>query len=159
MPTPSPYRTLPLEKRLALVTHRIRSGKEARALYVQRLIARKAGGFRAVTLMAWPVEQLAREVVRTRAETPEDELDLLHLLYVQLEPAIQVTFLDAAGVAHENGNIPDELELPYADAARVERAVAAVRAAHGDDGEHYLRTLARYSRAAWPGIEGLVGEG
>ncbi len=159
MATPSPYRALSPEKRLALVTHRIKSSRESRTLFVQRLIARKAGGFRAVTLMAWPVDQLAREVVRSRAESPEDELDLLHLLYVQLEPAIQITFLDAAGVAHDNGNIADDLEVPYADAARVERAVAAVRATHGEDGEHYLRTLARYSRAAWPGIEGLVGEG
>lgn len=155
----SPYRALSPEKRLALVTHKITSSREARALYVQRLVARKAGGFRAVTIQAWPVAQLAREVVRSRAESPEDELDLLHLLYVQLEPAIQITFLDAAGVAHENGNIADELEMPYADAASVQRAVTAVRAAHGEDGEHYLRTLARYSRSAWPGIEGLVGEG
>lgn len=155
----SPYRALSPEKRLALVTHKIKSSREARALYVQRLIARKAGGFRAVTIQAWPVEQLAREVVRSRAESPEDELDLLHLLYVQLEPAIQITFLDAAGVAHENGNIAEELEVPYADAEGVQRGVTAVRAAHGEDGEHYLRTLARYSRPAWPGIEVLVGEG
>ncbi|MBK6304164.1 MAG: hypothetical protein IPF47_00060 [Gemmatimonadetes bacterium] len=155
----SPYRALSPEKRLALVTHKIASSREARALYVQRLIARKAGGFRAVTIQSWPVEQLAREVVRSRAESGEDELDLLHLLYVQLEPAIQVTFLDAAGVAHDNGNIADELEVPYSDAAGVERGVAAVRATHGDDGLHYLRTLARYSRPAWPGIETLVDEG
>jgi len=155
----SPYRALSAEKRLALVTHKLKSGREAHALYVQRLIARKAGGFRAVTIQAWPVEQLAREVVRTRAESADDELDLLHLLYVQLEPAIQITFLEAAGVAHENGSIAEDLEAPYADAAGVERGVAAVRAAHGDDGEHYLRTLARYNRPAWPGIEALVGEG
>ncbi len=50
----------------------------------------------------------------------------------------------------------DELELPYADAEGVARASAAVRAAHGEDGERYLRTLARYGREGWPGIEAVV---
>jgi hypothetical protein len=118
-------------------------------LYVQRLVAR-GGGFRPVTVAAWPPDRLAKEVVRLTAETPQDELELLQLLYVELEPAIQSTFLDAAGVAHESGRMAEELEPPYADADAVRRAAAAVRAAHGDDGERYLRTLARYSRDGWP---------
>jgi hypothetical protein len=155
MSTPSPYRSLPSARRVALVTQAIKTGREARALYAQRLIAR-GGGFRAVTLASWPADKLAREIVRTNAETPQDELDLLQLLYVELEPAIQITFLDAAGVQHENGRMGDALEPPYADAEAVQRAAAAVRAAHGEDGERYLRTLARYSREGWPGIESIV---
>jgi hypothetical protein len=148
----SPYRSLPLEQRIALVTHAASASREARGVYIQRLMA-KGGGFRAVTLQGWPVDRLAREVVRLKAETGEDEFELLHLLYVQIAPAIQVTFLDAAGVAHDEGRIADDLEVPYADADAVGRAVAAVRAAHGEDGERYLRTLLRYSSAAWPGLE------
>ena len=72
------------------------TSREARALYTGRLLAR-GGGFRAVTLNAWPADKLAREIVRMKAEQPQDELDLLHLLYVQLEPMIQINFLDAAG--------------------------------------------------------------
>jgi len=41
----------------------------------------------------------------------------------------------------------------------VRRAAAAVRQQHGEDGERYLRTLARYNREAWPGIEELVSDG
>ena len=149
--TPSPYRTLPQARRAALVTHAIANRREARAAYVQRLVAR-GGGFRAVTLQSWPAERLAREVVRLNAETPHDELDLLHLLYVELEPAIQITFLDAAGVPHDNGVMAESLEAPYADADAVRRGAAAVRAAHGADGVRYLRTLARYSPEAWPGV-------
>jgi hypothetical protein len=129
-----------------------------RALYVQRLVA-KGRGFRAVTLMTWVPDRLAREVVRAAAETPQDELDLLQLLYVELEPQVQTTFLEAAGVRHQNGTIPEELDPPYADADGVRRGVAAVRAAHGEDGERYLRTLVRYFREAWPGIEEAVGPG
>lgn len=154
MPNPTPYRSLPAEKRTALVKHLITSSKEGRALYIQRLAARN--GFRPMTLQSWPADKLAREVVRTRAETGDDELSLLHLLYVELEPAIQSTFLDAAGVAHQNGSMPDDLEVPYANEDAVKRGVAAVRAQHGDDGERYLQTLARYSADGWPGIASAI---
>lgn len=148
----SPYRSLPPERRVALVTHMLKSGKEARALYASRLVAR-GGGFRAVTLQSWPPDRLAKEIVRLKAESAQDELDLLQLLYVELEPAIQMTFLDAAGVKHDNGSMPEDLEIPYADAAAVKRASAVVKEQHGEDGMRYLRTLARYSREGWPGIE------
>jgi hypothetical protein len=130
MATPTPYRSLPPEKRVALVTHVIKASKEGRMIFVQRMMSR--GGFRAQTLLQWPAEKLASEVVRMKAETSNDELDLLHLLFVELEPAIQITFLDAAGV---------------------ERGAKAVREKHGEDGMRYLRTLARYASEGWPGIE------
>jgi hypothetical protein len=155
MPTPSPYRSLSQERRLALVHHAITTSREARALYTQRLVAR-GGGFRAVKLNTWPADQLAREIVRMRAEQPQDELDLLHLLYVELEPAIQIAFLDAAGVAHEHGVMAEDLQPPFADETAVRRAATATLDQHGTEGARYLRTLARYSAAGWPGIDTLV---
>src|ERR1035441_5045602 len=137
MSTPSPYRSLPVERRLALILHAITISREARALYTQRLIAR-GGGFRAVTLNSWPAEKLAREIVRMKAEQPQDELDLLHLLYVELEPAIQVAFLDAAGVAHEKGVMAEDLQPPFAGETAVRQAAARVMEQHGADGARYL---------------------
>ena len=157
MATQSPYRSLPPARRVELLTHALKASREARMLYVQRLV-QKGGGFRAVTLMSWPPDRLAREIVRLGAETPQDALDLLHHLYVEKEPEIQGTFLDEAGVRHENGRMAEELEAPYADAEAVRRAAALVRERHGDDGMRYLRTLARYSREGWPGIEEVVAE-
>jgi hypothetical protein len=150
MANPTPYRTLSPEQRVELVKHVISSGKDGRTLFIQRLAARN--GFRPVTLQSWSAEKLAREVVRTRAETADDELTLLHALYVEVDPSIQATFLDAAGVKHEGGVMADDLEPPFADAGAVTRGVAAVRAKHAEDGERYLRTLARYSPDGWPGI-------
>ena len=155
MAHPSPYRTLPLERRVALLLHAITVSREARALYTQRLISR-GGGFRAVTLNSWPAEKLAREIVRMKAEQPQDELDLLHLLYVELEPAIQIDFLDTARVAHERGVMPEKLEPPFADEAAVKLAAAKVMEQHGADGLRYLQTLARYSSPGWPGIVEVV---
>jgi hypothetical protein len=155
MANPTPYRTLPAEKRIALVKHMITASKEGRTLYLARLAAKT--GFRPVTLQSWPADKLAHEIVRTRAETADDELNLLHLLYVELEPAVQSTFLDAAGVRHENGVMAEDLEPPYADEAAVKRGIEAVRSQHGDDGERYLQTLARYSADGWPGIRTVSG--
>jgi len=140
---------------VALVAHAVTTQKGARARFAQRLVSR-GGGFRAAAVAGWPVDRLAGEVVRLNAEQASDELELLQLLYVELEPAIQVTFLDAAGVAHEHGVIEESLQPPFADPEAVARAVQAVRSTHGDDGERYLRALVKYSAAGWPDIETLV---
>lgn len=133
----------------------MKASREGRDAFIQRLVER-GGGFRAVTLRTWPIDKLAKEIVRMKAESAGDELDLLQMMYVDLEPDIQTTFLDAAGVKHENGKMPDDLEPPYADEEAVKKGVAAVREKYGVDGEHYLRTITRYSRDGWPGIGELV---
>lgn len=149
------YRSLTAERRLALVTHLLTTRKEVRARFVARLVAR-GGGFRAVTVNGWPLAQLAREFVRLNAQSLEDEIELLQALYLEVEPGIQACFLDAAGVKHEGGAIDEGLEPPFADAAAVAKAAAAVREQFGEDGAHYLRTIARYNGAAWPGIDALT---
>src|SRR5262245_29699102 len=63
----SPYRSLPPARRLALVTHFIKSSPQARELYVQRMASRP-GGFRVVTLRSWSPDRLAAEVVRLNAQ-------------------------------------------------------------------------------------------
>ena len=153
--TATPYRALPVERRVSLVTRAMQRHKASRLLYAQR-IAAKGGGFRAATLASWPPEKLAREFVRLNAQAGNDELELLQLLYVDLEPEYQVTFLEACGVAHENGVIPEALEPPYASAEVVAGGVAAVLAAHGDAGRHYLETLVVYNLPAWPGLDAAL---
>lgn len=144
------YRELPAARRVALLTRLISERKDVKALYVQRMA--KRGGFRAVALMSWPAAKLAQEVVRMNAQTAEDEIDLLQALYVDIEPAIQADFLRAAGVKAEGATIDEALEPPYADAAAVKKAAEALREKHGDAARHYLRTIARYNPAGWPGI-------
>jgi hypothetical protein len=155
MPTLTPYRAMAAEARVALLERLMQAAPAYRSVFVQRIVE-KGRGFRAATVAKWPPAQLAREVVRMKAETPQDEFDMLLALYVELDPAVQITFLDAAGVKHEGGKIDEELDPPYADAEGVRRGVEAVRAAHGDAGAHYLMTIAYYSRDGWPGIDTLV---
>lgn len=147
----SPYRQLPDDTRLALVTHDITVNSGSRAAYIMRIV-QKGGGFRPETLRKWPVAQLAREVVRRKLETLQDEIGYLQMLYVEQQPDLQIAFCDAAGVAHENGSIPEELEMPLASEAAVRTAADALVAAHGDRGRHYLVTIATYNPEAWPGL-------
>jgi len=151
----SPFKSLPMERRQWLVSQALTKHKGAKALYAQR-IAAKGGGFRAATLLSWPAEKVGKEALRIGALTAQDELELLQLLYVDLEPQYQVTYLDAAGVTHENGVLPEDLEAPYTDADGVRKGAEAVLAAHGDAGRHYLRTLVVYNLAAWPGLDAVV---
>ncbi len=157
MPPVSPYRSLPADRKLALVTHDVTANRQSRDGYIQRIVAR-GGGFRRETLRKWTPAQLAREVVRANLETPHDELGLLQTLYVELEPAIQIAFLEATGVAHQGANIPDDLKPPFADAATVRKAALALVEAHGDDARRYLMTIARYNGEAWPGIGAVLAD-
>lgn len=151
----TPWRSLSAERRIEIVTRAVKAHREIRAGLAQRLLA-KGGGFRPQTLLSWPPEKLAKEIVRLNAQQVQDELDLLHFLYVEMEPAVQVTFLDAAGVQHENGVIAESVEPPFCDEAGTKRAVAAVRAQHGEACEHYLLTIATYNASSWPGLEGVL---
>lgn len=149
------FRELPAERRIALLTQLIAANRDTRAVFIQRMVAR-GGGFRAVTLQSWAPAKLAAEVVRMNAQTADDELDLLHALYVSVQPEIQETFLRAAGVKAEGAVIDESLEAPFADAAGVQRGAAAVLEKFPEAGKHYLRTIAHYNASAWPGVEAVV---
>jgi hypothetical protein len=155
MPPLSPYRSLPVERRIALVTYELTTQRESRALFIQRLVSR-GGGYRPASFQNWPAERLAKEVVRLKAESAQDELGLMQTLYVDLEPAIQILFLDTAGVKHEKGRIDESVEPPFCDAAAVTKGAAAIIAGHGEDGARYLRTIHRYAADSWPGLAAVI---
>jgi hypothetical protein len=155
MPPLSPYRTLPVERRVALVTYELKTQRDARAIFVQRLVSR-GGGYRPASFQNWPAERLAQEVVRLKVESAQDELGLMQTLYVDMEPAIQTTFLDAAGVKHTNGRMEDGVEPPYCGESATKAGADAAIAAHGDEAVRYLRTIHRYAAADWPGLDAII---
>jgi hypothetical protein len=155
MPPLSPYRSLPVERRVALVAYELKTQRDARGIFIQRLVSR-GGGFRPASFQNWSAERLATEVVRLKVESAQDELGLMQTLYVDLEPAIQSTFLDAAGVKHEKGRIDEDQEPPFCTAEATAKAAAALIAAHGDEGVRYLRTIHRYASESWPGLTAVM---
>lgn len=157
MKATSPYRSLPADKRVALVLHDITTNRDSREAYVQRIVKR-GGGFRLETIRKRPPEQLAREIVRFGLETAQDEVGLLQTLYVELEPELQIAFLEATGVKHEGANIAEDLETPFADAETVRTAALTLLSTYGDEGRRYLRTIALYNSAAWPGLDTVLAK-
>ncbi|HET9066955.1 MAG TPA: hypothetical protein VFN22_14140 [Gemmatimonadales bacterium] len=151
MASSTPYRLLPDDTRLMLVTQDLKANSGSRASYIMRMVA-KGGGFRPETLRKWKPEQLARDIIRRKLETLQDEIGYLQLLYVELQPEIQIAFCDAAGVAHENGSIPEALPMPLASAERVRAAADSLVSSFGERGRHYLVTIATYNAEAWPGL-------
>jgi hypothetical protein len=67
-------------------------------------------------------------------------------------------FLDALGIAHEDGVLKvEKLEAP--DAARLKTAAAALRAAYPkEDVDLYFQTLLVQDPETWGGLEELLGE-
>jgi hypothetical protein len=67
-------------------------------------------------------------------------------------------FLDALGIAHENGVLKVE-DLKAPDAERLKAAAAAVRAAYPkDDVELYFQTLIVQDAETWGGLAALLEE-
>ena len=153
----SPYRSLSVDRRQALVLHDLKANPAQREIVVRRIAARP-GGFRLETVRKRPIEQLAREVVRFNLETSAEEVALLQTLYLELEPGLQLEFLEATGVPHEGASMAEDLEPPFADAETVKSAALALVAAHGGDARHYLRTIATYNAEAWPGLGDVLAE-
>ncbi|MEP6589990.1 MAG: hypothetical protein ABJC19_02300 [Gemmatimonadota bacterium] len=157
MALPSPYRQLSAPRRVGLVAHDLSSSRPSRDAYIAKIVAR-GGGFRAEKLRQWPADQLAREIVRHGLESLQDELGLLQTLYVELEPGLQIAFLEAAGVPHDGAMIPEDLAVPFAEPARVRQAAEQLLADFGEDARHYLRTIALYNTEAWPGLTAFLDE-
>jgi hypothetical protein len=151
----SPYRSLPVARRVSLLVHEIQHSRESRNSYIQRVVS-GGGGFRPETLKKWPPEQLAREIVRRNLETMHDEAALLQLLYVELEPQLQIDFLDGAGVPHTKGVIPEDMQAPCATPEAVRKSAEALMAKHGEEGKTYLKTIAVYNGEAWPGLAEMM---
>jgi hypothetical protein len=147
----SPYRSLPAEKRQALVLHEMQRAPAQRELFVRR-IASRPGGFRLETVRKRPTEQLAREIVKFALENAAEEVAMLQTLYLELEPELQIEFLDACGVKRDGVAIHDDVKPPFADAATVRTAAIALVERHGESARHYLRTIATYNADGWPGL-------
>ena len=69
---------------------------------------------------------------------------------------LMTTFLDALGIAHDNGLITAEDVAPP-DRERLAAATAALLAAHpADDAMRYLRTLVTLDGDTWVNLPGVI---
>ena len=110
--------------------------------------------FRAKTVISLDDERKARHLA-TLPSLPEAVAARVLIVYHLTEQRPMMgTFLDALGIAHENGMIQDDAATP--DPTKIAAAAAAIgRAYPAHDVSLYLNTLLWQDPAAWAVLEGV----
>lgn len=117
--------------------------QEAIAAIAQRI------KFRPKSVVAMPAEKKARQLIALPAVSELLAARLLVEYHLEEQRPMMATFLDALGIAHENGLISDE-ELSAPEPERLETAVKAIRETHAaDDVALYLTTLVWQDADTW----------
>jgi hypothetical protein len=147
---------MPLEKRTQAAAafwrddQGVEQQAEATALLARRL------KFRTKSIQALAIDRRARFLAQVADVS--DALASRALVAYHFENArpLMAAFLDALGIAHENGLITDE-EVAAPESGKLAEAVAAVRHAFpAEDVDLYLRTLVALDSDTWTGLDALV---
>jgi hypothetical protein len=112
--------------------------------------------FRPKSVIALPVEKKARHLVAVGAISELVAARLLVAYHLAHQRPMMGAFLDALGIAHEEGLIKnEEMEAPSAE--RLGDAVKALNAKFAaDDVALYLTTLWWQDPETWGGLEDLI---
>ena len=112
--------------------------------------------FRTRSIQALPVERRARHLAQMIDVGDSVATRALVAYHFTNQRPLMASFLDALGIAHEDGLITAE-EVQAPDRERLAKAVAAVKSAFAaDDVDLYLRTLAALDGDTWSGVEGVL---
>ena len=108
--------------------------------------------FRAKSVIAMPREKKARQLVALGAVSELVAARLLVAYHLAQQRPMMGSFLDALGIAHEQGLIEDE-ELPAPPAEKLREAAAAIAGSYpAGDVALYLSTLIWQDPATWGGL-------
>jgi hypothetical protein len=120
------------------------------------LLARRLN-FRPKALQGLAVERRAKMLAQV-GDVPDTVATRALIAYhFAHQRPLMAAFLDALGIAHEDGLIAGE-DLPAPAPEKLETAVAAIRASFpADDVERYLHTLATLDGETWAGLAGVIG--
>lgn len=121
------------------------------------LIARKIN-FRPKSVLAMPVERKAQQLARLGRLSDLVAARLLVTYHLAHQRPMMGAFLDALGIAHEDGLINEEhVEKPSAEALAA--AAEGIAAAYpSEDVRLYFLTLLLQDPDTWGGLEAFVGQ-
>jgi hypothetical protein len=104
--------------------------------------------FRAPSVLAMPAERKVKQLA-LQGRLPDNVIGRLLIVYhLTTQRPMLTAFLDALGIAHEDGLIGDSIEKPTAE--QLAAAVAQLRASFPDaDVRLYLKTLAVQDPETW----------
>jgi hypothetical protein len=153
------WKDLPLEKRV-LAAEAFWRDAESPEVEVQQqeavvALARRLR-FRPKSILAQPVERRATQLAHLPDVTDTIATRALIAYHFQNQRPLMASFLDALGIAHDNGLITDEQVAPP-DRDRLAAALAAVVGAFDEqDVRIYLRTLAALDRETWANVDTVL---
>lgn len=121
------------------------------------IIARQIN-FRPRSVIGMPAEKKARLLVRMGSVSDAVAGRLLVSYHLEAQRPMMGSFLDALGIAHDDGLIADErLDAPSAE--RLAAAAATLRNAYADeDVTLYFNTLLLQDPDTWAGLRELVAQ-
>lgn len=153
---------MPLDKRVqaAEAFWRDTESPEIAAQHAEAIgsIARRLN-FRTRSVQGLPIERRAKHLAQLPEVSDTIATRALIAYHFDVQRGLMAAFLDALGVAHEDGLITQEdLEPPAAEA--VAAAAGTVRATFPpEDVDIYLRTLAALDGETWVHLEGVLAAG
>lgn len=119
------------------------------------MLARRLN-FRVRSLQALPIDRRARHLAQVSDVSDAVATRALIAYHFEAQRPLMAAFLDALGIAHENGLITAEnVSAPTAD--MLAAAVQTIRTSFpSDDVDLYLRTLATLDGDTWTHLDGLL---
>jgi hypothetical protein len=111
--------------------------------------------FRPKTVVSLDVERKARHLASLTALPDNIAARTLVVYHLAEHRPMMSAFLDALGIAHENGLIKEDSVKP--DAAKISAAVEGLRNQFpGEDVQLYLSTLLSQDPESWGALEGVA---
>jgi hypothetical protein len=153
------WREMPADKRVtaAAAFWRDTDSPEIAAQHAEAvgMLARRLN-FRVRSLQALPIERRARHLAQVGDVSDAVATRALIAYHFEAQRPLMAAFLDALGIAHENGLITaEDVSTPPPDLLAA--AVQTIRASFpSDEVELYLRTLATLDGDTWTHLEGLL---
>ena len=149
-----------MEKRVAVADAFWRDDRDSDELDAQRIeaivaIARRLN-FRPKSVQALPIERRAKQLAHQPDVSDTIAARALIAFHMVTKRPLMAAFLDAVGIAHEDGIITAE-EVPAPDRAHLEAGVKALRDGFpADDVTLYLQTLTALDPQTWGELDKLM---
>ena len=130
---------------------------EIQAQHIEAIVAiARRLNFRAKSVQALSVERRAKHLAQMRDVSDALATRALIAYHFETQRPLMSTFLDALGIAHDQGLITAEDVAPP-DRDRLAAATAALLAAHpAEDATRYLKTLVALDGDTWVNLPSVL---
>lgn len=155
------WKEMPVEKRVmaADAFWRDEDSPDIRVQQMEAVVAlARRLNFRTRSIMAMPVDRRAKQLAQMADVTDGVATRALIAYHFSHQRPLMAAFLDALGIAHDQGLITEE-DVRAPERERLKTAVAAVRTGFpSDDANLYFRTLVALDAETWSNMENALND-